>query len=203
MLLAATLSVTPLDLLNNAVEYFHTVDSYRVTIHSTHAEGDEHLRYYYRKPGFVRMEFIHPHAGAVLVYNPASKRVRLWPFGEGHFPELNLAPDNPLLRSSRDQQIDRSDVGALLENVSILCAEGHSEILGEESEDGHTLVHLVVTGSSNFALANLHSYELWLDSVNQFPVKVISRDRQNAIIETVIMQALEINLMLQDALFNP
>jgi outer membrane lipoprotein-sorting protein len=196
-------SGVPPDPLTSAIEHYHTVESYRVTIHSTHADGEEHIRYYYRKPGFVRMEFIRPHDGAVLVYNPFTQRVRLWPFGTGRFPEFNLSPGNPLIRSSRGQRIDRSDVGALFENVRTVRARGDAEILGEENVDGRTTLHLVVIGAGSFAVADVHRYELWLDTANQFPVKVISRDQQNAIIETVMMEALEINATQPDTLFNP
>jgi outer membrane lipoprotein-sorting protein len=208
MMLAAVLTGTPVsdtqaDTLDHAIEHFRTINSYRVTIHSFHADGEEHIRYYYKKPGFVRMEFIRPHNGALLVYNPLTRRVHLWPFGLGYFSELNLSPGNPLIQSSRGQQVDRSDVGALFENIRTLQAGGKVEIVDEENVDGHTILHLVVTGADRFTVADVHRYELWLDTANQFPLKVISRDRQDAIIETVIMEAPEINLTLPDTLFNP
>jgi outer membrane lipoprotein-sorting protein len=208
LMLAAALtgippSGAPQDPLARAIEHYQTVESYRATIHSTHTDDEEHIRYYYRKPGFVRMEFIRPHDGAVLVYNPLTRDVHLWPFGAGHFPELNLSPGNPLIRSSRGQHVDRSDVGALFENVRSLQARGSTEILGEQRVGGHTILHFVVIGADNFAVADVHRYELWLDTANQFPVKIISRDQRDAIIETVMMEALEINTTLPDTLFNP
>ena len=156
MMLAAALTGTPPDPLAAAIEHYQTVESYRVTIRSFHAGGEEHIRYYFRKPGFVRMEFIRPHDGAVLVYNPSTRRVRLWPFGAGRFPELNLSPGNLLIRSSRGQHVDRSDVGALFENVRALQQSGNTEVSGEESMDGRTVLHLVVTGASNVAVDGVH-----------------------------------------------
>lgn len=195
--------LTPLVALASAIEHYRTVENYRVTIHSTHADGEEHIRYYYKKPGFVRMEFIRPHAGTVLIYNPTTQSVRLWPFGIRHFPELSLSPGNPLIRSSRGQRVDHSDVGTLFENVRTLREGGNAEVLGEERMDGRTVLHLVVAGAGNFALAGVHRYELWLDMASQFPVKVISRNRQDTIIETVLMVELEINATLPEILFNP
>ena len=194
---------TPPDPLASAIEHYRTVDSYRVTIHSTHADGEEYLRYYYKKPGFVRMEFIRPHAGAVLIYNPTTQSVRLWPFGVKHFPELSLSPGNPLIRSSRGQRVDHSDVGTLFENVRALREGGNAEVSGKDIMDGRTVLHLVVTGAGNFVVAGVHRHELWLDTESQFPVKGISRDRQDAIIETVMMEDLEINATLPETLFNP
>jgi len=194
---------TPPDPLARAIEHYRTVDTYRVTIHSTHADGEEYIRYFYKKPGLVRMEFIRPHAGAVLVYNPATQSVHLWPFGVKHFPDLSLSPGNLLIRSSRGQRVDRSDVGVLFENIRALEVGGNTVVEGEENINGHKVVQLVVTGSGNFAVAGVHRHELWLDTESQFPVKGISRDQQNDIIETVMMEELEINVPLPDTLFNP
>jgi outer membrane lipoprotein-sorting protein len=203
MLLAAVLTSTSPDPWGAAIGHYRIVESYRVTIHSFHADGEEHIRYYFRKPGFVRMEFIHPHEGAVLIYNPITRRVCLWPFGTGHFPEFNFSPENPLIRSSRGQHVDHSDVGALFENVRTLQASGDARILDEENAGGHTVLHLVVTGAGDFSVDGVHRFELWLDTVTQFPIKIISRDMQDVIIETVLMDALEINVTLPDTLFNP
>ena len=68
---AALIGASPVgthsDPLANSIEHFRSVKTYRVTIRSIHAGGEEHIRYYYRKPGFVRMEFVRPHAGAVMI----------------------------------------------------------------------------------------------------------------------------------------
>lgn len=194
---------TPTDPLARAIEHYRTVESYCATIHSNHTDGDEHIRYWYKNPGFVRIEFIQPHAGAVLIYNPYTKNVRLWPFGIKHFPELNMSPDNPQVQSSRGQRVDKSDVGILYDNVLSLRELGGAETLGEESIDGRTVLHLMVTGSDDVAIAGVHRFELWLDRTNQFPAKVVSRNRQNAIIETVVMEDLNINASLPMSWFNP
>lgn len=203
MLLAAAFAGPSPDLLARAIAHFHAVDTYRVTLHAIHADGEEQIRYYYKKPGFVRMEFIRPHPGALLVYSPVTRRVRLWPFGEGHFPELGLSPRNPLVRSPRGQNVDRSDVGALFENVRSLLQHGRAEVTGEDSVAGRATRHLVVVGAPGFTIAGVHRYELWLDTPTQFPLKVISRDRDDAVIETVTLDALEVDVPLADTLFNP
>jgi outer membrane lipoprotein-sorting protein len=203
---------TPPDPLASAIEHYRTVESYRVTIHSTHANGEEHILYYYQKPGLVRMEFFRPHAGAVIIYNPHTQLVRLWPFGVGHFPKISLSPANPLIQSLSGQRVDQSDIGALFENIRLLQKGGSTTILVDtknscpgtrESLDCRDIVHLVVTGADGSAVANVHSSELWLDTASQFPVKVINRDLKDVIIETVLMETLEINIAPPDTLFNP
>jgi outer membrane lipoprotein-sorting protein len=205
ILAAAITSAVPAppDALDDAIRHFRSVESYRVTIRSTHDDGEEHIRYYYRKPGFVRMEFIRPHAGAVMIYSPDTERVRLWPFGAGNFPELSLRPENSIIRSLSGMRVDHSDVGTLFENIRALREQGSTRMLGAETGDGRTILHLKVTGAEGVAVAGVHSSELWLDAATRFPIKVIGRDVHDAIIETVVMEGLEVNGELPESLFDP
>jgi outer membrane lipoprotein-sorting protein len=200
LLAAATLTATEPGALDAALERYRSLQSYRTTLHSTHADGEEHLRYFYRKPGQIRMEFIRPHAGAVLVYDPATHRVKLWPFGAGHFPELNLAPGNRLIRSPRGQQVDKSDIGALLANVRTLQEHGSLRETEEQLEQ-RNVRKLDVIGNGDYAVAGVHRYEVWLAADTLFPLKVVSRDVRDAVLETVVFENMELDPALPDALF--
>ncbi len=189
--------------LADAIAHYQTITSYRVTIHSFHGDGEEHIRYYYKRPGYVRMEFIQPHPGALLVYSPKTGRVRLWPFGFGHFPELNLSPGNPLIRSPRGQHVDHSDIGALFENTRILQEKGGTKVLGNETLDGRAVLHMVTTGADGVAVDTVHRIEMWIDTKTWFPVKIVSSDTHGVMLETVRMDDLALNPELPDALFNP
>jgi outer membrane lipoprotein-sorting protein len=201
ILMAALGSAYP-DPIASAIERYRAVETYQVTLKSSHGDEVEHIRYYFRKPGFVRMEFIRPHKGVVLVYNPATRKVRLWPFGPG-FMALTLSPDSRLIQSSRGQRVDRSDVGALFENVKALQEHGKLEIVGEEPVAELQAMHLTVSGTDEFTAGRVHRYDLWLEASTLFPVKVESRDVRNQLIETVLMEDLKINPPLQESLFNP
>ncbi len=208
LILAATLTSASAvaahpDPLAQAIEHFRTIENYRVTIRSIHATGEEYIRYFYKKPGFVRMEFIRPHAGAVMVYNPNTRRVRVWPFGAGHRLEFGLSPENLFIRSLSGMRVDRSDVGTLYENIQALGEGGSTEVFGDEAIDGRPAFHFKVTGAEGVAVADVHSSELWLHTATQFPAKVISRDIYGNIIETVVMDGLEINGRLPETLFSP
>lgn len=199
--MAALGSVYP-DPIASAIERYRAVETYQVTLKSSHGDEVEHIRYYFRKPGFVRMEFIRPHKGAVLVYNPTTRKARLWPFGPG-FMALTLSPDNRLIRSPLGQRVDRSDVAALFENVKALQEHGKMEIVGEEPVAELQALHFTVSGTDGFTVGSVHRYDLWLEASTLFPVKVVSRDIRNQLIETVLMEDAKINPPLQDSLFNP
>lgn len=200
LIVATTLTGIAPDELLKAIDNYRQIESYAVTIHSTSGNNIQNIRYYYKKPGFVRMDFINPHDGAVLIYNPITRRANLWPFGIGHFPRLNLSPTNSLIRGDGGQRIDHSDMGTLFENIRALAIAGTTE--NNVSDQGD--VHMIITGAIN-RLSNegVHRYELWLDLKNEFPRKVISYDHQNGVIETVVMESPKTNAQLPDGLFNP
>jgi len=191
------------DVLAAALERFAMIDSYRVTLRSTSEAGVQVIRYYYRKPGFVRMEFVRPHPGAVLVYDPQRRRATLWPFGPGSFPRLELAPDNPLIRDPRGHSVDRSDAGALIRNARRLQAYGNTEVVGPEPVGRRQALHVAVTGNAGHAVDAVHRYDLWLARDDLFPLKAESRDEQGRLIETSLMDDVETGVALPDRFFDP
>ena len=88
-------------------------------------------------------------------------------------------------------------------NIRTLATGGTSEIVKEEFVSGRTDLYMVVTGADKFVVGGVHRYDFWLDTENQFPIKVISHDQFDTIIETVVMEAPEVNAQLPDRLFNP
>ncbi len=189
-----------------AIQHYAQIETYSVTLQSVQQDQEQgqaqRIRYYFKKPGFVRMEFIQPHAGAVLVFSPLIQRVRLWPWGEAHFPELNLNPANPLILSATGQRVDHSDVGTLFEHVRAL-GEGGSTVAEDVLEGASPLTHLTVTGPSGGTVGRVHSFDLWINVDTQFPTKIISRDLHGTMLETVILDTLALNPPLPAALFEP
>jgi hypothetical protein len=193
----------PLLSIKTLIDHYQSIQNYQVTIRSTHLNGVDEIRYFYQKPGFVRMEFIEPHAGVVLIYNPKSDEVRVWPFGAGRFPWFDLKPENPLILSPQGQRIDRSDVGSLFVNLATLESNGRTQSLGEELIDGVLTQHLAIIGQESFVLGQVHRFDVWVDVMYQFPVKIVSTNLQGTIIETVLMTSLGINEPFPNSLFNP
>lgn len=108
------------DPISIAIENYKGVESYSVTLRSRNDEDfSEIIRYYYKKPGFVRIELIKPYKGAILIYSPFTKEVRLRPFSFWKSFVLTLSPDNRLVKSSRGHRIDASDIGELLRTAKI------------------------------------------------------------------------------------
>lgn len=200
--MASLLLTAATDPIQQAQEHYQHVAGYQMTVKSSSRAKTEIMRYYYLKPGYIRVEFITPYNGAALIYDPSRKQARLWPFGYRRFPALTLSPDNRLILSSSGHRIDQSDVGALLRNVVALQQQGKTEIAGLDSVDGKEAVHLTVEGRQDFAVDTVHLYQLWLEQATGFPLKVSSYDTSGQLIETVEMSDVQIDPTFPDGFFQ-
>ena len=192
------------DPLDDARARFGTLHTYQVTVQSVAAAGDRQvIRYFYRKPGWVRMKFVQPYQGMVLIYDPETKRVRLWPFGVHHLPSLSFAPDNSLLLSAHGHRVDRSDVGALLANLQALREHGSLTPLGDAEVAGRAATGLDIVGHADSAVTGVHRYRVWLTRDTLFPLRVESFDLGGNRLETVDMADAEINVSFPERIFKP
>lgn len=184
-----------------AAEAFARLDTYTVTIRSEGEEREE-IRYFFKKPGWVRMEFEEPHKGAVLVYNPETRRVKLRPFGYFKSLLLDLSPEDRLIRSSKGHTVDESHIGALLENVRRLNEAGEAKLLGDESVNGRDASVLEVIGEEGKEADGVHRYVIWLDKKLFLPIKVVAYGPGGEKTEDVDMTDIKIGRDLPPDLFD-
>ncbi|WP_269502718.1 LolA family protein [Burkholderia sp. IMCC1007] len=201
-LIGASMTADPVTV---AQAHFDQVHSYRATIRSSARSGEHtEFHYAYLKPGFVRMDFVSPHHGAVLAYDPGDGKVRLRPFGEHVLPALTLSPSNPLVRDRSGHRVDRSDVGELLRNLHALQQGGVTVTEGQETVGGRTALRVSVTGAPAHSVDGVHRYRLWLDAEDGFPLKVVSfADDGSEPLETVTLDDVEIDVAFPARFFSP
>ncbi|HLO25303.1 MAG TPA: DUF1571 domain-containing protein [Geobacteraceae bacterium] len=202
VLLALSFPAVSQDPLDAALASYKKVVSYRVNLRSRSDSSSEIIRYFYKRPGFVRMEFIEPHKGASLVYNPETKEAKLRPFGFMKSMVLSLNPDNPLITSARGHRVDASDIGALLEAARTLREKGQGKAMGSVVTGGRRTVLVAIEGKGSVTVGgNIHRCLLWLDAETFLPVRTATYDRSGALVEDVTLNDLEINISLPDSLF--
>lgn len=198
------------DLLDEAEARFRVLQSYRATLHSIGRDGDRQvMHYFYRKPGWVRIDCVEPHRGAVLIYDPDARKVRVWTFGLGFgwgfgfVPALSLAPDNPLVRSPRGHTVDRSDVGALFENLQVLRAIGSFTPLGAGTIAGESAVGFEVASAGGVTVGGVQRNRVWLAQDTLFPRRVESFDEADDPVETVDLVDVDLDVGFPERFFAP
>lgn len=192
--------------IQSAADHYQQVETYQATIKSTHSRrpgNPDIIRYYFKKPGHVRIEIIAPRfKGAVLIYSPNSGKVKLWLSGHGKFPSLSLSPENKMIQNPSGQQIDRSDLGVLYKNIMALQARGKTTVIGQESIGGETALHLNVEAERDFTVNNIARFQLWLNITTGFPLGVISYKVDGSWIEQVEMSEYRINPVFPPDFFD-
>lgn len=187
-----------------AQQSFNNMASYQVMMRSSSAQGENTIiRYSYQKPGYVRMDFTQPHSGAVLIFNPVSGKVTLWPFGVGTLPILHLSPTNSLIQDERGHRVDRSDIGVLLGNIRYLQRGGTTTVVAKERLAGRETTLVSVVGQGRLAVDGVHRYDVWLDNYHGLPAKVISYAPDGQRLETVLLEAMVINIRFPTHFFTP
>ncbi|SOD21083.1 LolA family protein [Nitrosomonas ureae] len=192
--------------IQSAADHYQHVDTYQATIKSTHSKQPDNpdmIRYYFKKPGHVRIEIIAPvFKGAVLIYSPSSGKVKLWVLGHSKFPSFSLSPENKVIQNPSGQRIDRSDLGALYKNIMALQDHGRTTVIGQESIAGETALHLTVEAERGFSVNDIARFQLRLDITTGFPLKVISYKADGSWIEQVEMSDYRINPVFPPDLFD-
>ncbi|GAB3393955.1 LolA family protein [Azotobacter armeniacus] len=204
MFVFALLGETMNDPLAEAESRFQALTTYRVTVRSTAGDGERHvLRYFYRKPGWVRMEFIQPYEGLVLIYNPGTHRVRGWPFGLNRLPRFNVAPDNPLIRGPRGHRVDRSDVGTLLAQLRALSTRGSLTVLGNAQIGARPVAGFEIRDGAGGNPSGAQYYRVWLAQDSLFPLRVERFGTGGRLLESVDMADVEIDAPFPERFFTP
>ena len=188
--------------LERAHAAFKSLNTYTAILNS-YTGGNEHIRYFFKKPGFIRMEFIKPHKGALLVYSPVTEKVRLRPFGLLKPLIITLSPDNRLIRSPRGHTVDRSHLGALIESALRLEAQGSVKVLGREEVHGREAIKVEVAAREGFEHDGVNRHLLWLDTEHFLPIRAEGYDTKGMIIEGVFMDELAPGAFISNTLFSP
>jgi len=181
-------------LLSEMTDKFNALTNYTTLLDSEGEDERSKIFYTYKKPGFIRMDFIHPHKGAMLIYNPIKNKVTLRPFLKWFF-KFNLDPENRLITDSKGHTVDQSDIGALIRSIVVSAREGSVTHLPPETLDNLACPRLRVESTRI-------TYLLWIHPELRLPIKVVKLSSEGEK-EVVFLRNLTVDVSLDDALFTP
>ncbi len=181
-------------LLAEMTERFNGLTNYTALLNSEGENGRNRIVYTYKKPGFIQMDFIHPHRGARLIFDPIKNRVTLRPFST-RLISLDLSPENRLITDPRGHTVDHSDLGALIRSVKGAAIEGRVTLLPPELVEDLPCPRLMVESAQV-------TYLLWVHPKLGLPIKVVKRF-PGGTRETVFIRNLAVDVPLDDTVFKP
>jgi outer membrane lipoprotein-sorting protein len=156
--------------------------------------------YTFKKPGWIRLDFESPHAGTVLIYPDKNGKAAIRPSGLARFLELHLPPDNPLLRVSAGQPVNKTDMGLLIKNIShSLTDQSRGPVEISETEEN---VMIRVLALNHFREGVVSLYRFIIDKRLWLPIKVEESSPDGFLERTATFETLDINPDVPDAFFQ-
>jgi hypothetical protein len=156
--------------------------------------------YTFKKPNLVRLDFVTPYPGMVLVYPDSEGKVVLRPPGWARFFKFRLAPDDPLLTVSAGQRIDQTDMGLLIGNIAgSVTAERRGPIEVSEDRNG---IRVRVLAEDHFREGVVTLYLFLIDRKLRLPVEVRESNRKGGLERAVFFRDIRTNINLPDKTFQ-
>lgn len=194
LLFASTVWGEEHPLLDEMMERFNALTNYTTLLDSEGEDGRNRIIYTYKKPGFIRMDFVRPHKGARLIYNPIENRVSLRPFST-KLLTLNLSPNNRLITDPKGHTVDHSDIGSLIRSAMRYAQEGTVTSLPPERVETHLCPRLLIESEEV-------TYLLWVHPELYLPIKVVKLF-SGGTQETVFLRNLIVDGPIDDSVFKP
>lgn len=163
-------------------------------------------RYWFQKPNRLRLEFVSPHPGLVLVYpyrpqgHHGEGKARVQPGGLLKFLRITLDPGSARLAVAPGQRLDQTDLGLLVRNIArSLAAEARSAPVLRESREN---LVAVVEAEAHFLPGVAARYEFRIDRGLWLPVGVREEISERGWVREVAFEGLEVNPGLPESLFR-
>lgn len=156
--------------------------------------------YTFKKPKWIRLEFVSPHPGMILVYPDPDGKVLMKPQGVLSVLTFHLALDDPLLGTPSGQRLDQTDLGVLIKNIrhSVTDQRRGPVSLSEDQE----AIRIQVLADDHFREGVETKYQFLISKGLWLPVEV-GQSTTNGVQEgRIIFHNLRTNINVPDDLFQ-
>lgn len=158
------------------------------------------LRYVFKKPNRIRIDFEHPHPGMTIVYPDALGRVVVRPMRGISSMLFHFMPESAFVEISPGQQIHQTDLGLLIENIGRSVS---SLMLGDlQIEESGDLLVIRVLSDNPFAKGTPTRYRYTIDKKLWLPVAVEESTASRVPKRKVVYEDLKTNTDVPDGTFD-
>jgi hypothetical protein len=194
----------PAAILKRMETVYQGVEDYQAqVVEKLEKEGSSEIQrflYTFKKPRSIRLDFISPRAGLIVVYPDKKGKAVVQLPGVANFIKLHLSPDHRLLGAPTGQRIDQTDMGLLINNIGRSLTEqrrGPAEI----SRAGGTF-QIRVLAEDHFRRGVITLYRFLVDDSLWLPIGVEESTPDGRRKRTVTFQDLRTNIGVSDHLFQ-
>jgi len=181
------------------------VKDYRTEVETVFFKKDGSFKttkslYTFKKPTWIRLDFVSPHPGMTMVYPDRNGRVLVRPGGLFSMLTFHLGLDDPLLESPSGQRMNQTDLGLLIENIRHSVTDQRRGAVSL-SEDKDT-IRIQVLADDHFRERVETRYEFLISKELWLPVEV-GQSTANGVREgRIIFRNLRTNINVPDDRFQ-
>ena len=156
--------------------------------------------YTFKKPKWIRLDFVSPHPGMMLVYPDPDGKVLMKPQGVLSILTFHLTLDDPLLGSPSGQRLDQTDLGVLIKNIrhSVTDQRRGPVSLSEDKE----AIRIQVLADDHFREGVETRYQFLISKELWLPVEVGESTTDGVQEGRIIFRNLRTNINVPDDLFQ-
>ena len=159
------------------------------------------LKYYFRRKGEYRIEFVQPYHGMVIYYRGGEEDLTVAPFGLLPGVKFRYPVNNALFRTPAGQRVDQIGIdyflAFLFRNLRSLPQENPL------IEDNNEEVSFRLQASDYIEGKTLEKYRIFVLKQNWLPSRLERYDLKGQPIEITLFRNYRINAPLKDHLFTP
>jgi outer membrane lipoprotein-sorting protein len=156
--------------------------------------------YTFKKPKWIRLDFVSPHPGMTMVYPDRNGRVLVRPGGLFSMLTFHLGLDDLSLESPSGQRMNQTDLGLLIENIRHSVTDQRRGPVSL-SEDKDT-IRIQVLADDHFREGVETRYEFLISKEFWLPVEVGQSTADGVREGRIIFRNLRTNINAPDDLFQ-
>jgi outer membrane lipoprotein-sorting protein len=175
----------------------------RLEISSRRRDGSfttKRVLYTFKKPHWIRLDFESPYRGMVLRYPDHKGKVVVRPSGWARLWKLRLSPNHFFLKVSPGQQIDKTDMGLLIRNISHSLTDLRRGQVDIVEKDEH--IEIRVLSDNHFRKGVLTRYQFLIDKTLWLPIEVEESTPDGILERKVMFRSLRLNAGVPESSFQ-
>ena len=165
-------------------------------------ESERHrFKYFFKKPRWIRVDFLQPHSGLTVFYQRGEKKATLRPFPSLPSLQFNVSIDSSLIQTPTGQSINQTDmiffIDFLFRNLAGVPQQD------DQFQDQGDPVHFLFWGRDYVKGEKPEKYHIFISRRNWFPVRIERYSPEGKPMEVSIIRNYVFNSRPADDFFAP
>ncbi|MGA7800953.1 MAG: hypothetical protein WCC36_09085 [Gammaproteobacteria bacterium] len=192
-------------ILNQMETAYDEVTNYQVAVEviffsKRGATKSQTCLYSFMKPNRIRLDFLSPNPGMIMVYPDADGKVILKPVGLLSPFTFHLALDDPLLQTPSGQQLNQTDLGTLIRNIRHSVTDQRRGPISISTDKDS--VRIEVLADDHFRKGVATKYQFVIGKARWLPLEVDAATTKGVPVEKIVFRNFRENIDVPDGFFQ-